>query len=110
MLLYVNFLAAAALGSWSAHGRVLYYGLPLLLMLLAYISRDRWAWASCSPGTWSLFTASVPASRCSCAGWVVRRNSFGCIFWLDGITPWLLTAFIMWWGRRRALKLCTNKI
>lgn len=31
------------------------------------------------------------------------------IFWLDGITPWLLTAFIMWWGRRRALKLCTTK-
>ena len=23
------------------------------------------------------------------------------IFWLGGITPWLLTAGIMWWGRRR---------
>ena len=31
------------------------------------------------------------------------------IFWLGGITPWLLTALIMWWGRRKALHLCTTR-
>ena len=72
VLLYVNFLQLPPLQLVSAWP-VLYYGLPLLLMLLlAYISRD-----PLGLGIGSLFTASVPASRCSCAGWVVRRNSFG---------------------------------
>ena len=77
VLLYVNFLQLPPLQLVSAWP-VLYYGLPLLLMLLlAYISRDPLGLGIVFTGTWSLFTASVPASRCSCAGWVVRRNSFG---------------------------------
>ncbi len=76
MCVYVNFLQLPPLQLVSAWP-VLYYGCRCCFMLLlAYISRDRWAWASCSPGTWSLFYGIVPASRCSCAGWVVRRNSF----------------------------------
>ena len=30
------------------------------------------------------------------------------VFWLGGITPWLLTTGIMWWGRRKELRLCTT--
>ena len=77
VLLYVNFLQLPPLQLVSAWP-VLYYGLPLLLMLLlAYISRDPLGLGIVFTGHLVTFTASVPASRCSCAGWVVRRNSFG---------------------------------
>ena len=80
---------------------MLYYGLPLLLMLLAYISRDPLGLGIVgSPGTWSLYCIGTGIA-------LLMRRVGGTpqfvwrIFWLDGITPWLLTAFIMWWGRRR---------
>ena len=109
VLLYVNFLQLPPLQLVSAWP-VLYYGLPLLLMLLlAYISRD-------PLGLGIVFTGHLVTFYCIGTGIALLMRQVGGtpqfvwrIFWLDGITPWLLTAFIMWWGRRRALKLCTTK-
>ena len=109
VLLYVNFLQLPPLQLVSAWP-VLYYGLPLLLMLLlAYISRD-------PLGLGIVFTGHLVTFYCIGTGIALLMRRVGGapqfvwrIFWLDGITPWLLTAFIMWWGRRRALKLCTTK-
>lgn len=109
VLLYVNFLQLPPLQLVSAWP-VLYYGLPLLLMLLlAYISRD-------PLGLGIVFTGHLVTFYCIGTGIALLMRRMGGtpqfvwrIFWLDGITPWLLTAFIMWWGRRRALKLCTTK-
>lgn len=109
VLLYVNFLQLPPLQLVSAWP-VLYYGLSLLLMLLlAYISRD-------PLGLGIVFTGHLVTFYCIGTGIALLMRRVGGtpqfvwrIFWLDGITPWLLTAFIMWWGRRRALKLCTTK-
>ena len=109
VLLYVNFLQLPPLQLVSAWP-VLYYGLPLLLMLLlAYISRD-------PLGLGIVFTGHLVTFYCIGTGIALLMRRVGGtsqfvwrIFWLDGITPLLLTAFIMWWGRRRALKLCTTK-
>lgn len=52
ILLYLNFLQLPPL-QLAAQWPVLYYGLPLVLMaLLAYISRTRWALASSLSGIW----------------------------------------------------------
>ena len=109
VLLYVNFLQLPPLQLVSAWP-VLYYGLPLLLMLLlAYISRD-------PLGLGIVFAGHLVTFYCIGTGISLLMRRVGGmpqliwrILWLDGITPWLLTAFIMWWGRRRALTLCTTK-
>ena len=98
VLLYVNFLQLPPLQLVSAWP-VLYYGLPLLLMLLlAYISRD-------PLGLGIVFTGHLVTFYCIGTGIALLMRRVGGtpqfvwrIFWLDGITPWLLTAFIMWWG------------
>ena len=109
ILLYLNFLQLPPL-QLVAQWPVLYYGLPLVLMaLLAYISRD-------PLGLGIVFVGHLVTFYCigTGIGLVLRRVggtslTVWHIFWLGGITPWLLTAFIMWWGRRRALRLCTTK-
>ena len=108
-LLYLNFLQLPPLqlgGRWP----VLYYGLPLVLMgVLAYISRD-------PLGLGIVFAGHLVTFYCigTAIGLALRRIggtplTVWHIVWLDGITPWLLTGLIMWWGRRRALRLCTTK-
>lgn len=109
ILLYLNFLQLPPL-QLVAQWPVLYYGLPLVLMaLLAYISRD-------PLGLGIVFVGHLVTFYCIGTGiGLVLRRVGGApltvwhIFWLGGITPWLLTGFIMWWGRRRALRLCTTK-
>ena len=109
ILLYLNFLQLPPL-QLAAQWPVLYYGLPLVLMaLLAYISRD-------PLGLGIVFVGHLVTFYCigTGIGLVLRRIggtplTVWHIFWLGGITPWLLTGFIMWWGRRRALRLCTTK-
>ena len=108
ILLYLNFLQLPPL-QLAAQWPVLYYGLPLVLMaLLAYISRD-------PLGLGIVFVGHLVTFYCigTGIGLVLRRVggtplAVWRIFWLGGITPWLLTALIMWWGRRRALRLCTT--
>lgn len=109
VLLYLNFLQLPPLQLVRAWP-VLYYGLPLLLMaLLAYISRD-------PLGLGIVFAGHLVTFYCIGTGISLLMRRVGGmpqliwrILWLDGITPWLLTAFIMWWGRCRALTLCTTK-
>lgn len=109
ILLYLNFLQLPPL-QLAAQWPVLYYGLPLVLMaLLAYISRD-------PLGLGIVFVGHLVTFYCIGTGiGLVLRRVGGTplaawhIFWLGGITPWLLTAGIMWWGRRRALRLCTTR-
>lgn len=109
ILLYLNFLQLPPL-QLVAQWPVLYYGLPLVLMaLLAYISRD-------PLGLGIVFVGHLVTFYCigTGIGLVLRRVGGALltvwhIFWLGGITPWLLTGFLMWWGRRRALRLCTTK-
>lgn len=109
VLLYLNFLQLPPLQlveQWP----VLYYGLPLVLMaVLAYISRD-------PLGQGIVFTGHLVAFYCAGTGIGLALRQVGGmpltvwhIVWLGGITPWLLTGFIMWWGRRRALRLCTTE-
>ena len=108
ILLYLNFLQLPPL-QLAAQWPVLYYGLPLVLMaLLAYISRD-------PLGLGIVFVGHLVTFYCigTGIGLVLRRVggtplAVWRIFWLGGITPWLLTALIMWWGCRRALRLCTT--
>lgn len=109
ILLYLNFLQLPPL-QLVAQWPVLYYGLPLVLMaLLAYISRD-------PLGLGIVFVGHLVTFYCIGTGIGLALRRVGGapltvwhIFWLGGITPWLLTGFIMWWGRRRALRLCTTK-
>ena len=108
-LLYLNFLQLPPL-QLVARWPVLYYGLPLVLMgVLAYISRD-------PLGLGIVFAGHLVTFYCigTAIGLALRRIggtplTVWHIIWLDGITPWLLTGLIMWWGRRRALRLCTTK-
>jgi len=108
-LLYLNFLQLPPL-QLVARWPVLYYGLPLVLMgVLAYISRD-------PLGLGIVFAGHLVTFYCigTAIGLALRRIggtplTAWHIIWLDGITPWLLTGLIMWWGRRRALRLCTTK-
>ena len=107
-LLYLNFLQLPPL-QLVARWPVLYYGLPLVLMgVLAYISRD-------PLGLGIVFAGHLVTFYCigTAIGLALRRIggtplTVWRIIWLDGITPWLLTGLIMWWGRR-ALRLCTTK-
>ena len=108
-LLYLNFLQLPPL-QLVARWPVLYYGLPLVLMgVLAYISRD-------PLGLGIVFAGHLVTFYCigTAIGLALRRIggtplTVWHVIWLDGITPWLLTGLIMWWGRRRALRLCTTK-
>ena len=108
-LLYLNFLQLPPL-QLVARWPVLYYGLPLVLMgVLAYISRD-------PLGLGIVFAGHLVTFYCigTAIGLALRRIggtplTVWHIIWLGGITPWLLTGLIMWWGRRRALRLCTTK-
>ena len=105
ILLYLNFLQLPPL-QLAAQWPVLYYGLPLVLMaLLAYISRD-------PLGLGIVFVGHLVTFYCigTGIGLVLRRVggtplAVWRIFWLGGITPWLLTALIMWWGDRKSTRL-----
>ena len=108
LLLYLNFLQLPPLQLLSSMP-LLYYGLPLLLvLLLGYISRD-------PLGLGIVFSGYLTAIYCVGTVISLLMRSLGGtpllvwrILWLDGMTPWLLTALIFWWGRRRALRLCTT--
>lgn len=109
-LLYLNFLQLPPL-QLVARWPVLYYGLPLVLMgVLAYISRD-------PLGLGIVFAGHLVTFYCigTAIGLALRRIggtplTVWHIIWLDGITPWLLTGLIMWWGAAACAAALYDKI
>lgn len=107
-VLYLNFLQLPPL-EWLAPWPLLYYGLPLLLVaLLGWLARDPLGLGIVLVGylTALYCLGNLLGLAARLAGgplWGVWRA-----LWLEGCTPWLLTGLIWWWGRRRALRLCTT--
>ncbi len=107
-LLYWNFLQLPPL-AWLAPWPLLYYGLPLALVaLLGWLARD-------PLGLGIVLVGYLTALYCAgnLLGLATRVlggpvRTLWQVLWLEGMTPWLLTALIWWWGRRRALRLCTT--
>ena len=109
VVLYLNFLQMPPL-EWLAPWPLLYYGLPLLLVaLLGWLARD-------PLGLGIVLVGYLTALYCAgnLAGFAARLLG-GPVWqlwralWLDGLTPWLLTGFLWWWGRRRAVRLRTTR-
>lgn len=109
VVLYLNFLQMPPL-EWLAPWPLLYYGLPLLLVaLLGWLARD-------PLGLGIVLVGYLTALYCAgnLAGFAARLLG-GPVWqlwralWLDGLTPWLLTALIWWRGRRRAVRLRTTR-
>ncbi len=108
-LLYWNFLQLPPL-QWLAPWPLLYYGAPLALVaVLAWLARD-------PLGLGVVLAGYLTALYCAgnLLGLAVRLLggpvwTVWQVLWLEGLTPWLLTALIWWWGRRRALDLRTTR-
>ena len=108
-LLYWNFLQLPPL-AWLSPWPLLYYGLPLLLVaLLEWLARD-------PLGLGIVLVGYLTAFYCvgNLIGLTTRVlgepfRSVWQVLWLEGLTPWLLTALVWWWGRRRAMRLCTTR-
>lgn len=107
-LLYWNFLQLPPL-EWLAPWPLLYYGAPLVLVaVLGWLARD-------PLGLGIVLVGYLTALYCAGnALGLAARLAGGPVrdvwrsLWLDGMTPWLLTGFLWWWGRRRAVRLCTT--
>lgn len=108
VLLYLNFLQLpplAALAPWP----LLYYALPLLLVaLLGWFARDPLGLGIVLVGHLTAFYClgnllGLAARLAGEPALTVWR-----VFWLEGLTPWLLTALLWWRGRARAVRLCTT--
>ena len=108
-LLYWNFLQLPPL-AWLAPWPLLYYGLPLVLVaVLAWFSRDPLGLGIVLVGylTALYCVGNALGLAARLAGgpvWTVWQ-----ILWLEGVTPWLLTALVGWWGHRRAVRLATTR-
>ena len=108
-LLYWNFLQLPPL-QWLAPWPLLYYGAPLVLVaVLGWLARD-------PLGLGVVLAGYLTALYCvgNLLGLAVRLLggpvwTVWQVLWLEGLTPWLLTALIWWWGRRRALDLRTTR-
>ena len=106
ILLYLNFFtAAAAAAGGTVAGFVLRPAAGADGAAGLYQPGPAGPWHRLCRASGDLFTASAPALGWCCAASAARRWLLGTFFWLGGITPWLLTAGIMWWGRRRAAPL-----
>ena len=109
VLLYWNFLQLPPL-QWLAPWPLLYYGAPLVLVaVLGWLARD-------PLGLGVVLAGYLTALYCAgnLLGLAVRLLggpvwTVWQVLWLEGLTPWLLTALIWWWGRRRALDLRTTR-
>ncbi|MBE5038596.1 metallophosphoesterase [Subdoligranulum sp. DSM 109015] len=108
-LLYWNFLQLPPL-QWLAPWPLLYYGAPLALVaVLAWLARDPLGLGVVLAGyLTALYCAGnllgLTARLLGGPVWTAWQ-----VLWLEGLTPWLLTALIWWWGRRQALNLRTTR-
>ena len=108
-LLYWNFLQLPPL-QWLAPWPLLYYGAPLVLVaVLGWLARDPLGLGVVLAGyLTALYCAGnllgLAARLLGGPVWTAWQ-----VLWLEGITPWLLTALIWWRGRRRALDLRTTR-
>lgn len=108
-LLYWNFLQLPPL-QWLAPWPLLYYGAPLVLVaVLGWLARDPLGLGVVLAGyLTALYCAGnllgLAARLLGGPVWTAWQ-----VLWLEGLTPWLLTALIWWWGRRRALDLRTTR-
>lgn len=108
-LLYWNFLQLPFL-EWLAPWPLLYYGAPLVLVaVLGWLARDPLGLGIVLVGYLTALYCAGNALGLAArlAGGPVR--DVWRVLWLDGITPWLLTGFLWWWGRRRAVRLRTTR-
>lgn len=109
VLLYLNFLQLPPL-EWLAPWPLLCYGLPLLLVvLLGWLARDPLGLGIVLVGYLTALyclgnLAGLAARLVGGPVWQVFQ-----LLWLEGLTPWLLTALIWWRGRARAVRLCTTR-
>ena len=109
VLLYLNFLQLPPL-EWLAPWPLLCYGLPLLMVvLLGWLARDPLGLGIVLVGYLTALyclgnLAGLAARLAGGPVWQVFR-----LLWLEGLTPWLLTALIWWRGRTRAMRLCTTR-
>lgn len=108
VVLYLNFLALPFLAPLAGQP-LLYYGLPLLLLLAV-------GWAARDPLGIGL-TAAVQLCGLYLAGdllTLLARTLGGPAaalwqrVWLGGLTAWLLTAVVLVFGRWKALRLCVT--
>lgn len=108
-LLYWNFLQLPPL-QWLAPWPLLYYGAPLVLVaVLAWLARDPLGLGVVLAGyLTALYCAGnllgLAARLLGGPVWTAWQ-----VLWLEGLTPWLLTALIWWRGRRRAMDLRTTR-
>lgn len=108
-LLYWNFLQLPPL-EWLAPWPLLYYGAPLALVaVLGWLARDPLGLGIVLVGYLTALYCAGNALGLAArlAGGPVR--DVWRVLWLDGMTPWLLTGFLWWWGRRRAVRLRTTR-
>ena len=108
-LLYWNFLQLPPL-EWLAPWPLLYYGAPLVLVaVLGWLARDPLGLGIVLVGyLTALYCAGNALGLAARLAGGTLRDVWR-VLWLDGMTPWLLTGFLWWWGRRRAVRLCTTR-
>lgn len=107
-LLYWNFLQLPFL-EWLAPWPLLYYGAPLVLVaVLGWLARDPLGLGIVLVGyLTALYCAGNALGLAARLAGGTLRDVWR-VLWLDGMTPWLLTGFLWWWGRRRAVRLRTT--
>ena len=108
-LLYWNFLQLPPL-EWLTPWPLLYYGAPLVLVaVLGWLARDPLGLGIVLVGyLTALYCAGNALGLAARLAGGTLRDVWR-VLWLDGMTPWLLTGFLWWWGRRRAVRLCTTR-
>lgn len=108
-LLYWNFLQLPPL-EWLALWPLLYYGAPLVLVaVLGWLARDPLGLGIVLVGyLTALYCAGNALGLAARLAGGTLRDVWR-VLWLDGMTPWLLTGFLWWWGRRRAVRLRTTR-
>lgn len=108
-LLYWNFLQLPFL-EWLAPWPLLYYGAPLVLVaVLGWLARDPLGLGIVLVGyLTALYCAGNALGLAARLAGGTLRDVWR-VLWLDGMTPWLLTGFLWWWGRRRAVRLRTTR-
>ena len=108
-LLYWNFLQLPPL-EWLAPWPLLYYGAPLVLVaVLGWLARDPLGLGIVLVGyLTALYCAGNALGLAARLAGGTLRDVWR-VLWLDGMTPWLLTGFLWWWGRRRAVRLRTTR-
>lgn len=108
-LLYWNFLQLPPL-EWLTPWPLLYYGAPLVLVaVLGWLARDPLGLGIVLVGyLTALYCAGNALGLAARLAGGTLRDVWR-VLWLDGMTPWLLTGFLWWWGRRRAVRLRTTR-